>query len=104
MKNITKITLAIVLLFILTLGYKVYKFDFSSLEDQEPPIIEESDSFSNAQKILEDYGYNLKDVQENEKIQDDMPDLKTYRYERKNGIISIFANGDYIYMVNYYEE
>ncbi|MEN2256347.1 hypothetical protein AAIB48_00645 (plasmid) [Paraclostridium benzoelyticum] len=98
MKNITKITLAIVLLFILTLGYKVSKFDFSSLEDQEPPIIEESYSFGNAQKILEEYGYNLKDVQDN------MPDLKTYRYERKNGIISILANGDYIYMVNYYEQ
>lgn len=83
---------------------KHYKNHFSSLEDQDLPIIEESDSFSNAQKILEDYGYNLKDVQDNEKIQDNMPDLKTYRYERKNGIISILTNGDYIYMVKYYEQ
>lgn len=104
LKNIKKFTLVIVVLFIFSVGYKVYKFDFSSLNDQDSPVIETSDSFNNAQKILKDYGYSLKDVQESEKTQPNMPDLKTYTYEGKNGIISILTHGGYIYEVNYYEQ
>ncbi|GAA0703383.1 hypothetical protein GCM10008904_10380 [Paraclostridium ghonii] len=102
-KNIKKLTLLIVVLFIFVVGYTVYRFDFNSLNDQDSPVIADNDSFSNAQKILEDYGYNLKDVQETEKTQSNMPDLKRYTYEGKNGIISILTNGEFIYDITYYE-
>lgn len=103
LKSIKKLTLVIIVLFMFTLGYKVSQFDFNSLNYQDSPVIETNDSFNNAQKILKDYGYSLKDVQESEKTQPNMPDLKTYTYEGKNGIISILTSGDYIYAVDYYE-
>lgn len=102
-KNIKKLNLLIVVLFIFVVGYKIYKFDFNSLNDQDSPVIADNDSFSNAQKILKDYGYDLKDVQETEKTQSNMPDLKRYTYEGKNGIISMLTNGKFIYNVTYFE-
>lgn len=103
-KNIKKIILIIIILVLMWLSYKVIKFDFNTLESENDLIIENSDRFSNAQKILEENGYELKDVQDNEKTQVNIENLKTYRYEGKNGIIAILTNDIYVYEVNYYEE
>lgn len=105
-KNIKKIILGLFLLLftivIFTTINKIVSFDFSTLEDQDSPIIESNDSLNDAQNILKEYGYSLKDVYDDE-TQPNMPDIKTYNYEGPNGIISIRTSNNYIYEVKYYE-
>ena len=106
-KNIKKITLGLFLLLfaivIFTTANTIVSFKFSTLKDQDSPIIKSNDSLKDAQNILKEYGYSLKDVYDNEETQSNMPDIKTYNYEGPNGIISIRTGNNYIYEVNYYE-
>lgn len=88
---------------IVTIGNTIVSFDFATLENQDSPNINNNDKFSNAQKILKEHGYNLKDIYDDEETQANMPDIKTYNYEGQNGIISIRTGNGYIYEVNYYE-
>ncbi|WP_373600250.1 hypothetical protein [Paraclostridium bifermentans] len=94
----------VICVFSLSVGvFKIASFDFSTLEGNESPIIDDGDSFDEAQQILKEYGYNLKEVIDIGEIQDTMPDLKTYNYEGENGIISFSTDNTYLYSVNYYE-
>lgn len=102
-KNIIKITIIVVIMGGIIIGKKIIDFDYSSMKDSTSPVIQSSDKFSKAQKILEKHNYKLKSVYDNEEAQKNMPDLKTYTYEGKNGIITIFTDGVYISNINYYE-
>lgn len=104
MKKFIKELALEICIFSLSIGvFKISSFDFSTLKGNESPIIEYGDSFDDAQQILKEYGYNLKEVIDIEEIQDTMPNLKTYNYEGKNGIISFSTDNTYLYSVDYYE-
>lgn len=106
-KNIKKIILGLFLLLFIIVIFstvnKIVSFDFSTLEDQDSPIIESNANLNDAQNTLKEYGYSLKDVYDDDETQPNMPDIKTYNYKGPNGIISIRTSNNYIYEINYYE-
>lgn len=102
-KFIKELGLVIGVFLLSIVAFKISIFDFSTLESNHTPIIENGDSFEEAQEILKEYGYNLKDVIDIDESHESMLDLKTYNYEGQNGVISFNTDDKYLYGVNYYE-
>ncbi|WP_373600240.1 hypothetical protein [Paraclostridium bifermentans] len=104
-KSKNLIILVIILLIVTICIFKIVNimFNSSTLEDSHSPVIESGDRLSDAEKILKDYGYTLKSIYDDEEEDPNAPDIKTYNYESKNGLISISTHNDYVQIVKYYE-